>query len=581
MTSDYESGITILTKILNQSYKPDSFIFDASNGANIILDLSGEVIIANSAFFRIFGTNYASFSGGIFLSDFFDENETSKLRLFLKERVGDQYNSPKTIVLYKNPRSDQKGEVIITGVRIPGTGSIFISAVEARLDMVQESVLKLERDLQRPYSKVLPENEVISRRENNKVTNNAGEKKLPKKGSQKSFQLKLINRILVSAGSVFIFGKMLDSILKIILTDLKLDIGYISIKSADGKTANIASSSDVPAGFIEKYGIRNIRSWPDNLVFYAGQPMFVENLPNIELGKNDLDILESLNALSYSIVPFITDNTVIGALFVAKADEYRFTQFEKETLALIGRKAGSIILRGMLQEKLESECNEARKCFGLIFEDIFDINENLLLSMESIGDTGMPRGDLTEKIVSDIKSNRKLLSNLKTLRESCSTSLFSSKEISVDDSMHRTLERFHETVIDYRDCGGYVYADDNLAEVFSNLIDFMVETGRNEKNNNSIIVTPEILPGNVIISFENAGTSLTEEKKMSLFSKFENENLHLDLTSTGLYTAYSLVKKYGGTIEAVDRIAGDSKKGLKLKVYLLRSYSYKPENLLT
>jgi K+-sensing histidine kinase KdpD len=109
----------------------------------------------------------------------------------------------------------------------------------------------------------------------------------------------------------------------------------------------------------------------------------------------------------------------------------------------------------------------------------------------------------------------------------------------------------------------------------------MVETGRNEKNNTSIIVTPEILPGNVIISFENAGTSLTEEKKMSLFSKFENENLHLDLTSTGLYTAYSLVKKYGGTIEAVDRIAGDSKKGLKLKVYLLRSYSYKPENLLT
>ncbi|MDD4127657.1 MAG: GAF domain-containing protein [Methanomicrobium sp.] len=555
-----ESENNILTKILEQSYESAYFLFDISNGANIILDQSGQIIIANSLFFQMFDLEYHQFHKDISLTDFFDDTENVSLKLFLNERISDPYNSPKTSVFRTEFDSGKIITVIITAIRIPGTNNLLISVTEPEsyytkgIDIGEGKVKDLEKpaDIKNYLSE--------KKEEKNEILNTT---------NLRNYQLELLNEILISANSSFILSKMLDNILSIISKRLGFEINFIYLKNSDGKTADIISAFDVPRFFIESQKNLDIRSWPNNLIFYAGQTKFVENLPDINIAGHDIRILENLGALAYAAIPLVSDSTVIGALFVAKAYEGTFSSFEKETLIIIGTEISSIILRGILQEKLEKECIEARQYFGLILDDINDLNEDLMRSVESISDPKKSLNELADKMSNDIRENRSIINNLKIIREIGEESIKQLTEISLDEVVKSIIPIFPKARIKYTDSLYSVYSDGNLSEVFINIINFMLDLGTDSSD---VVIEAAPVSDNIIISLESTGPGLSDEEKMLLFSDFDEENIHLDSKSLGLYTAFILVRHYGGKISVADRIAGNKQKGLSFKIVLSRFY---------
>ncbi|MDD3977234.1 MAG: GAF domain-containing protein [Methanomicrobium sp.] len=570
MIYDSKSEDNILTKILEQSYDSASFLFDISKGANVILKESGQIFIANSIFFKMFELEFNVFQKDLFLKDLFEDNENETLEKFLKNRISDPYNSPKTSIFQTILKSGKSMIVILTAIRIPGTNNILVSATEPKkplediLEGPENNVYK--SDLKKTFSKYL-DDEDESR---DYAFEKEDSKNYPlNRNDLRNYQLEILNEILISANSSFTLNRMLDNVLNIISTHLGFEINYIYLKNSDGKTANIISAFGTPHFFIESQKNLDVRSWPYNLIFYAGQAKYVENLPDVTISRHDLNILENLGALSYAAIPLISDNTVIGALYTAKAYEGTFTSFEKETLEIIGKEISNIILRGMLQDKLEKECIEARQCFGLILDDINDLNENLMRSVESIKDPKKSLNELAKLMSKDIHENRLIINNLKIIREIGDRSNTQLKKVILDESIRKIIPRYPTIKFKYTDSLYCVYSDEYLPEVFANLINFMLDLGTDSSD---IIIEAEAVSDSVILSVESTGPGLSDEEKLLLFSDFDEENIHLDAKSLGLYTAFILLKHYNGRITVADRVAGNRGKGLSFKIGLIRYY---------
>lgn len=570
MIYDSKSENNILTKILEQSYDSASFLFDISKGANVILKESGQIFIANSIFFKMFELEFNVFQKDLFLKDLFEDNENETLEKFLKNRISDPYNSPKTSIFQTILESGKSMIVILTAIRIPGTNNILVSATEPKKPL--EDILEAPENnayksgFKKTFSKYL-DDEDESR---DYAFEKEDSKNYPvKRNDLRNYQLEILNEILISANSSFTLNRMLDNVLNIISTHLGFEINYIYLKNSDGKTANIISAFGAPHFFIESQKNLDVRSWPYNLIFYAGQAKYIENLPDVTISRHDLNILENLGALSYAAIPLISDNTVIGALYTAKAYEGTFTSFEKETLEIIGKEISNIILRGMLQDKLEKECIEARQCFGLILDDINDLNENLMRSVESIKDPKKSLNELAKLMSKDIHENRLIINNLKIIREIGDSSNIQLKKVILDESIRKIIPRYPTIKIKYTDSLYCVYSDEYLPEVFANLINFMLDLGTDSSD---IIIEAEAVSDSVILSVESTGPGLSDEEKLLLFSDFDEENIHLDAKSLGLYTAFILLKHYNGRITVADRVAGNRGKGLSFKIGLIRYY---------
>ena len=570
MVYNSEQKENLLSKILDQTYDSASFLFDVSNGANFIITTSGRIIIANSNFFELFLIEYKTLSNNLYLEDFFSEDESENLKFFLNERISDPYNSPKTAVFSSDFFSKKETSLILTAIKIPGTDNILVSAAKPESVIQSEKANYQSRNdsgAKKLFSYNSFKSDIYDENYKNAYAGENSAAIIDDEVKQRPRQLELLNQILISVNSAFNLNEMLDNILDLISGGLGFEICFIYLKNADGKSAEIISAREVPRYFLETEKKIDVRSWPNNLVFYAGQPKFIENLPDIDIGKHDLKILENLGALSYSAIPLISDNTVIGALYTAKADEGIFSDFEKETLLLIGKEISNLILRGMLQERLEKECSEAKQCFGLILDDINDLNEELLRSVESITEPEKSLDELAEKMSGDIRKNRYIINNLRIINEINENMNRELSEVSLDDEIKKAADRYPGIRIRYTDSGHIVYSDENLSEVFASIIQFMANLGAAKSD---IAIYSEQSGDTAIVTIQNTGPGLSDEEKMLLFSDFDEENIHLDSGSIGLYTAYILIKKYGGRISVADRIAGDRYKGLSFKLILGR-----------
>ncbi|MDD4300270.1 MAG: hypothetical protein PHO78_06425, partial [Methanomicrobium sp.] len=283
-----EQKENLLSKILDQTYDSASFLFDVSNGANFIITPSGRIIIANSNFFELFLIEYKTLSNNLYLEDFFSEDESENLKIFLNERISDPYNSPKTAVFSSDFFSKKETSLILTAIKIPGTDNILVSAAKPE-SVIQSEKTNYQSRNDSGAKKLFSYNSFKSDIYNDNYKNAyAGENSaaiIDDEVKQRPRQLELLNQILISVNSAFNLNEMLDNILDLISGGLGFEICFIYLKNADGKSAEIISAREVPRYFLETEKKIDVRSWPNNLVFYAGQPKFIENLPEIDIGK--------------------------------------------------------------------------------------------------------------------------------------------------------------------------------------------------------------------------------------------------------------------------------------------------------
>ena len=232
MIYDSKSENNILTKILEQSYDSASFLFDISKGANVILKESGQIFIANSIFFKMFELEFNVFQKDLFLKDLFEDNENETLEKFLKNRISDPYNSPKTSIFQTILESGKSMIVILTAIRIPGTNNILVSATEPKKPL--EDILEAPENnayksgFKKTFSKYL-DDEDESR---DYAFEKEDSKNYPvKRNDLRNYQLEILNEILISANSSFTLNRMLDNVLDIISTHLGFEINYIYLKN--------------------------------------------------------------------------------------------------------------------------------------------------------------------------------------------------------------------------------------------------------------------------------------------------------------------------------------------------------------
>ncbi|MDG6256858.1 MAG: response regulator [Methanomicrobiaceae archaeon] len=380
-------------------------------------------------------------------------------------------------------------------------------------------------------------------------------------------QLSIINEIIRVANSSLILDEMLEMVLKITLNLLDCEMGWIYLKSPDGRTASMKAHYGVPQSFIEEKSTVFIRDWPYNLVFCACQPRYVEPMPEGSPGSLDTRIMEEVSASSFAGIPLISDSVVVGALYIGQRTGHEFSEREKTVLESIGREIGGTILRGMLQEQLEEAYLEEQCYFDLLEQHLKSLERSMMehtgIVTELIHGTGR---HYAEKLNEDIHEVIGITNDISTIRR-LADSPDEFDEVELDSILASMRERFPHTAISVHETGMTVLADDLLAELFANLIrnrtlsrkgDLQISIGMEEGED-----------GMLRVSVEDSGPGVPDEDKPGLFVCPRSVSQNGGKSNLGLIIARMLVERYCGRIWAEDRIAGRPDEGLAIRFTLV------------
>jgi len=392
------------------------------------------------------------------------------------------------------------------------------------------------------------------------------QKKAEKEIFSQHRHLSIINQIIRVANSSLILDEMLEIILTITVDLLDFDFGWVYLKHTD-KRARLVAHHGVPESFVEENATLVIRDYPYNVIFFAGQPRFVENLPDNPPGMFDCRILEAVDALSYAGIPLIADSVVVGALYVGRKEQVELSEREKTVLESVGKEIGGTILRGMLQEQLEDAYGEMNVYLDIIENDINRAATELSGLSEVI--SGMLLGNAerygqklrtTSWQISQIITNVSVLRRLQTDPESL-------EPIDLDSVIQAEMAKFPPDTVDFEPCGFTVIADGMLACVFTNLIDNSLRHGGPDVQ---ISITLEEREGLIIISVEDTGPGISDEEKHAIFDLSRLQSPKAGGRNLGLYVCRLLIDRYCGSIWAEDRVSGKSSEGLAIKFTLAR-----------
>jgi two-component system sensor histidine kinase KdpD len=379
-------------------------------------------------------------------------------------------------------------------------------------------------------------------------------------------QLSIINEIIRVANSSLILDEMLELVLKITLNLLDFDMGWIYLKSPEGRTAAMKAQYGIPEHFIEEKTTVFIRDWPYNLVFCACQPRYVENLPESPPGMIDSRILEEVDALSFAGIPLVSDSVVVGALYIGQRTGHHFSGREKTILESIGKEIGGTILRGMLQEQLEEAYLEKQCYFDLLEHDMKAL-EHSMMEHTRIVTTLVPgtARRYAEKLNEDLREVVEITNDISTIRR-LTDSLDEFDEVDLDGILGSMSERFPNAVISARKTGITVLADDLLAELFTHLIRNRITS--NMKDVHISIDVEEDEDGMFRVSMEDSGRGIPDAEKPELFTRpgaISGEGVKSNL---GLIIARMIVERYCGRIWVEDRVPGRPEEGLAIRFTL-------------
>lgn len=390
-------------------------------------------------------------------------------------------------------------------------------------------------------------------------------KKAENKIQNQNRQLSIINQVIRLANSSLILEEMLEIVLKNTIEMLDFDMGWVYLKDADGTRAELIAYHGVPASFVEKYRYLKIRDYPFNVVFFAGQPRIIDNLPDNPPGLFDTKILENLDAICYAGVPLMADSVVVGALYVSKQDQFTFSNRETAILESIGKEVGGTILRGMLQDQLEEAYEEVNCYLDIMVHDIKHTTNELIRQINIIHEMlDGPATRFTEKQFEAVNQITEVINNVNTLRR-INEEHPKCGPVNLDSVIKAEMTKFSSAKIHYDNYGITVLADDLLSEVFANLLGNSVKYGGPGVE---IWITITEEENEVTISVEDNGPGIIHKNRNKMFSSFQPNSRKPSGRGLGLHISKLLINRYSGTIRADDRVGGKPTMGLAIRFTL-------------
>lgn len=392
--------------------------------------------------------------------------------------------------------------------------------------------------------------------------------------STRNKQLQTINELVRAANSVDTLEGMLEEMIERVVSSMQFDFGWVYLRNPEAKYARLIAPLGVPQPFIERHGRQNTRDFPYNLVFFATQPHYVENLRGRSPGPIDTKILEDIDALCYAGIPLIADSVVVGGLYVGRRDRWSFAPSEKETLELIGREIGGSVLRAMLQERLEDAYNDASLYLEIMLHDIKNANAAILGYSRHLREIYHPEGlQYADKVLWHTHHITDILNNVTTIRRITEVP-GEMTPIHLDALIGAEISQYPDADISFRKTGCYVWADSLLSDVFANLIRNSIKYGGPGVR---IWISGEESDHEITISIEDDGPGIPDEKKSRIFSYFQENLNESGGRGLGLHITRLLVRRYGGKIRPEDRINGKPEEGLAIR-FTLQVYE-EDENL--
>ena len=502
-----------------------SFPFEIfENYPHAVIILSGTACrYGNTAARKLFGKNA------------FMKGRLPKLRL-----VHNEFSELVEMVMPDDGSSPSKPRMVEDKLRISRTRTIDVEIMLVPSRDAFRNLLVIFRDITRK---------------------NQAESELLKRNSQ----LLMMNEIMKVANSVDTLDDMLEEILHTVIGEMNFDLGWIYLRDTDAKWATIIASSGVPERFIETRLRQNVLDYPFNLVFFAMQQHYVENLPNHPPGPIDSKMLEEIDALSYAGIPLISDSVVVGALYIGRRSRYSFSTFEKKTLEMIGNEIGGTILRGILQDRLEDAYSDASLYLDIMLHDIKNANAAILgYSRRMTEPGGEDAGKYAAKVQWHTNHITDILDNVTTIRRITDESAEMTR-INLDALISADISQYPETDISFMRTGCTVWADSLLSVVFTNLIRNSIKYGGPGVR---IWISSEETDHEVTVSVEDDGPGIPDDKKMQLFSLFQESTNECGGRGLGLHITRLLIRRYGGKITPGDRIPRRPEKGLSIRFTL-------------
>jgi PAS domain S-box-containing protein len=227
-----------------------------------------------------------------------------------------------------------------------------------------------------------------------------------------------------------------------------------------------------------------------------------------------------------------------------------------------------ITRRKRAEEALQVSNEEANLYLDIMVHDINNANSVALGYSDLLGDE-LEEGyrEMVQKIRSSIRRSIEIIQNVSTIRRLRSPNPVL-KPIDLDAVIRAEIRRHPQTTIIYTGRPVYVMADDLLPEIFTNLIGNSIKFGEPD-----IEVTVHVDESDeaVEVVVEDTGPGIPDDLKPTLFSRFQKGKSRRSGKGLGLYIVRMLVERYGGSIQAEDRVPGHPEEGAKFRFTLKRA----------
>lgn len=635
MVIQRSAGDEQATPLPGISGESEESIYNISAGANFILDKDNMLISANAGFFDITGFDYEILEEDFNFLTLVPDEDVLFFVNFIKKRLDDPYNSPKTSEFRILDIDKKEHKIILTAARIPETRRIFISSLELgrnyltaygadsiqtdiptvsnhhvdqyfhfsylveyqpepvfvliddiiayineagvrffgkenRYDIIgkfpldfvgEESRERIERTLEsmkagklrHPVEEIfeIPGKEAVDADISAvpvifegiaglqfSIRDVTLRKMAQKEADLRLRQIEIVNEVLRSSSSSFSLDEMLENILEVILENFGFQSGWIYLKNTDSQSARLASSLNVPVWFRERYDNVNIREWPYNIIFYAGQPRYIENLANHPPGITDVKIMEDLEVISYAGIPVFSENAVIGVLYVGKGIESSFAPFEKATLEEIGKATGSVIVKGVVEERFANEYNDIKEFFGIALKE----NERI---WNTIVSRRRPTGERNDKIelIRAISPRMDIINNLRVIYDNLLHGKQVLKPICLDSVIRGAVYHFADSKIEYDRALYFVFADDNLSYVFINILNIL-DSGPEHA---ALRITHTRENDEITVAIRDCRNSGTMDEIEEMIEKTGDDQIRP--SNIPLYVTKMLLSAYNGSID--------------------------------
>ncbi len=233
--------------------------------------------------------------------------------------------------------------------------------------------------------------------------------------------------------------------------------------------------------------------------------------------------------------------------------------------------------RKRAEELLQEAKRQAEMYVELMGHDINNLNQVGIGCLElALGEPGLSKDARRsiEKALMALNDSSKLIENVEKLRR-ISIGGMKVEKVDLGRILAGVRARYQVSpgkaaTINYTPRKGcYVWANELLADVFSNIVENAIKHSRGP-------VTIDINTGELVregrkyctVAISDNGPGIPDELKGRLFTRFQRGTTRAMGKGLGLYLVKTLVESYGGMVWAEDRVPGDPGKGSKFVVLL-------------